>query len=212
LYDDRFDVGKQVIAPFLWKNKINKIDLLILTHPDPDHLNGLIFVARYFNVDELWDSGQEGSSPAFQELMAIVKDQGIRRTPLFRGDPPREMNGVIVQFLHPPKEEEGQRHPELFSRSTTNNRSMVLRLVFGREAFLFAGDIEKEAESEIVQSGIEIASPILKVPHHGSLSSSTPQFVARVRPEIAIINVRQRNPFLPAERFLNGMKILAAKS
>ena len=88
---------------------------------------------------------------------------------------------------------------------------MVLRLVFGREAFLFAGDIEKEAESEIVQSGIEIASPILKVPHHGSLSSSTPQFVARVRPEIAIINVRQRNSFLPSREVLERYEDLGCK-
>ncbi len=200
-YDDSFDIGKNVVAPFLWKRKIMRIDFLVLTHPDPDHLNGLKFVARTFKVRELWDSGQESDSPFFQELMTIVKEKGIRRISLFRGDAPQIIDGVIVHPLHPRKEADKPHSGS--QRSKPNNRSLVLRLAFGRQTFLFTGDIEREAEAELIASGVDLESRVIKVPHHGSLTSSTPAFLAEVQPEIAIISARRRSFFsLPSTRII----------
>jgi len=192
-YDDSFDVGKNVVAPLLWKKKIQKVDFLVLTHPDPDHLNGLKFIARTFRVEELWDSGLESDSPYFQEFMSIVQQKGIRRISLFRGNPPRTINGVVVQPLHP-RREAVPVHP-LRRPFKTNNLSLVLRLVFGDQTFLLTGDIEKEAEAELVASGVDLESRVIKVPHHGSLTSSTPRFLSKVHPETAIISAGKKGVF-----------------
>jgi competence protein ComEC len=189
LLANSFDIGRNVVAPFLWKNKIQKIDFLVLTHPDPDHLNGLKFIARTFHVQELWDSGQTSDSPFFRELMSIVRQKDIRRIPLFRGDEPRIVKGVVVQALHPAKEACGARSAS--QRIKANNLSLVLRLGFGRQTFLFTGDIEKAAEAELIASGVELQSRVIKVPHHGSLTSSTPGFLRKVQPEIAVISAGQ---------------------
>ena len=197
-YDDSFDVGKNVVAPFLWKKKIQKIDFLVLSHPDPDHLNGLKFIARTFGVEELWDSGQKRNSRSFGELMGIMRDQGIRRMSLFREDSPQTIHGVVVQPLHPPR---GACQTDRVSpRCTTNNRSLVLRIIFGGQTFLFTGDIEKEAEAEMVAWATDLESRVIKVPHHGSLTSSTIPFLQKVRPEIAVISAGQRGLNRPSSQ------------
>jgi len=209
-YDNSFDIGKNVVAPFLWKNKIQKVDYLVLTHPDPDHLNGLNFIARNFRVEELWDSGQKSDSPAFQELMNIVEQKGIRRVSLFRGEEPRIVNGVVVQPLHPPRKDCSA--TGVSPGCTRNNLSLVLRFVFGDQTVLFTGDIEKEAEAELIASEVSLDSHVIKVPHHGSRTSSTPKFLAKVQPEIAIISVRQRSyRSLPNTKVLKRYERLGCK-
>jgi competence protein ComEC len=201
-YDDRFDIGKNVIAPFLWRKKIQKIDFLVLTHPDPDHLNGLKFIARTFRVDELWDSGLENTSPSFREFMSIVREKDIHRISLFRGDEPRKISGVIVTPLHPWRKV--LQTPGPSPPLKANNFSLVLKLSYGRQSFLFTGDIEADAEAEIAASGVDLKSRVIKVPHHGSLTSSTDRFLSQVQPQVAVVSVGKRGMFhLPNEKVLD---------
>ncbi len=209
-YDDSFDIGGKVIAPLLWKKKIQKIDFLVLTHPHPDHLNGLKFIARNFQVEELWDSGQSGDSPFFFEFMNIVRQKRIQRVSLFRGDKPRMINGVTVHPLHPPRRAE-QAHfgPQSM---TPNDLSLVLKIVFDSQTFLFTGDIEKQAEAGLASSEIDLESRVLKVPHHGSLTSSTTEFLSRVQPQIAIISGRPRRFYrLPSRKVLERYEELGSR-
>lgn len=201
LHDERFDIGKQVIAPFLWRKKICRIDYLVLTHPDPDHLKGLPFIASHFAVGEFWYNGLPSSSEAYLRLVGILKKKGVPSHTLHEDKAPVEINGVRISFLNPPALRPlgwGTQTP-----SFINNQAVVLKVRFGRVAFLLTGDVEKEAEQRMIETGHPLESTVLKVPHHGSLSSSSSPFIDAVRPAFAIISVGEHpSVHLPHEEVL----------
>ncbi len=200
-YDDRFDVGRNVVAPVLWKKRITTLHYLVLTHPHPDHLNGLKFIANSFKVNEFWENGQQYSSVPYLELMDIVARRQIRRTVVHDASPLRWINGVKVEVLNPPPP--GMMHGGN-PGSTTNNRSIVLKITHKNHRFLLTGDIEEEAEAQLVQSKKDLRSDVLKVPHHGSQTSSTRRFLEAVKPSQALFTVGFRNIFnLPSAKILN---------
>ncbi|MDI7259439.1 MAG: DNA internalization-related competence protein ComEC/Rec2, partial [Thermodesulfobacteriota bacterium] len=102
LHEDRFDIGKNVIAPFLWKKKIRRIDTLVLTHPDPDHLKGLNFIASQFKIGRFWDNGLRGDSEFYLELEKTLQRRKIDRFPLNENINSQMINGVEISFLNPP--------------------------------------------------------------------------------------------------------------
>jgi competence protein ComEC len=194
LYDDRFDIGKSVVAPFLWNKKIRKIDTLVLTHPDPDHLKGLNFIASHFSIGQFWESGLRVASESFLHLERTLLEKGVKRVSLNEKSSIQEISGVYVSVLNPapfPVDEgsfKGER-----GRSMTNNCSLVLKLQFRNTGVLLAGDVEKEAEVRILRQGHPVRADLLKIPHHGSLSSSTVAFLEKVKPAYAVLSVAQRN-------------------
>jgi competence protein ComEC len=191
LYDDRFDVGKKVIAPFLWGKKIRRIDTLVLTHPDPDHLKGLIFIASQFSIGQFWDNGFQTESDSYLQLKKILAEKKIRTESLSEKTPPQVINGVEISFLNPPAWDPPQRNAQ--SLSNLNNSSLVMKLRFKNISILLTGDIGKEAEGRILRKDYPLGSDILKIPHHGSSSSSSPLFLERVKPTYAILSVGERN-------------------
>jgi len=191
LHENRFDIGKNVIAPFLWNKKIRRIDFLVLTHPDPDHLKGLNFIASHFSIGQFWDNGLRGDSESYQQLEKTLSRRRIERFSMNENSPPQMINGVQISFLNPPaKVTSYEGHP---SSSLLNNHSMVLRVQFKNIAVLLAGDIERDAEYRMVREGYPLHADVLKVPHHGSYSSSTLHFVQRVKPRYAVLSVGERN-------------------
>jgi len=190
LYEDRFDVGKIVIAPFLWKKKIRKIDTLVLTHPDPDHLKGLSFIASQFSIGQFWDNGFQTESESYLQLKGILSEKKIMTQSLNEETPPQIINGVEISVLNPPVRNTTQKkvyHGDL------NNSSLVLKLRFKNVSVLLAGDIGKEAEERILKKGGLLRADIIKIPHHGSSSSSSPIFLDRVKPTYAVLSVGERN-------------------
>ena len=188
--DDPFDIGQHVIAPFLWSKKIRGIDYLVLTHPDPDHLNGLNFVASHFRVGQFWDNGIKTESEPYGRLHETLAAKKVERISFNQTSPPREIEGVQVFFCNPGNEgkfSDGERKV-----SFHNNHSLVMRLQFHQVAILLAGDIEKEAEYKIIRSRQSLQADVLKVAHHGSSSSSTLSFLERVNPTHAMISVGAR--------------------
>ena len=191
LHEDRFDVGKNVIAPFLWKKKIRRIDTLVLTHPDPDHLKGLNFIASQFSIGQFWESGFQTESEPYLQLKKILREKKIKTQSLNEGTPPQVIHGVEISVLNPPVWNATQRAVQ--NLSDLNNSSLVIKLRFKNVSALLAGDIGKEAEGRMLRKDYLLRSDVLKIPHHGSSSSSSSAFLERVKPKYAILSVGERN-------------------
>jgi competence protein ComEC len=191
LYEDRFDTGKNVIAPFLWEKKIRRIDTLVLTHPDPDHLKGLNFIASQFSIGQFWDNGCQTQSEPHLQLKETLRAKKIKAQSLNEETPSQIINGVELSVLNPPAWNSTQGQIE--NRLNLNNSSLVMRLQFKNVSMLLTGDIEKEAEGRISRKDCPLRSDILKIPHHGSSSSSSLPFLNRVKPTYAVLSVGERN-------------------
>ena len=190
-YDDRFDMGKNVIAPFLWNHKIRRIDYLVLTHPDPDHLKGLNFIASHFRIGQFWGTGLRTGSESYLHFEKTLEEREIETLVLNDRTPPLGVEGVVVSFLNPPKIAELHRVSQ--DRNLLNNSSLVMRLQFRNVSLLLAADIGQETEYRMMREGYLIKSDLLKIPHHGSASSSSPAFLERVKPTYAILSVGEGN-------------------
>lgn len=184
------DPGARVILPLLRARRRSRIDVIVLTHPHPDHFTGLLEVIRRVPVGELWDTGQgeaDGAGATYAELLAEARARGvIIRRPAELCDA-RDVGGARVEVLAP--------CPGFNPDRGANDNSLVLRVVFGKRAALFVGDAEREAERTLLESGAELRADFLKVGHHGSRTSSSPDFLARVRPSVATISTGVRNRF-----------------
>jgi competence protein ComEC len=190
-YEDRFDIGRNVIAPFLWNKKVGKVDYLVLTHPDPDHLKGLNFVASHFRIGQFWSTGLATGSEAYLQLEETLTKKNMQRSILNDKIPPLTIEGVKVSFLNPPESGEVQRISQ--NRMLTNNSSLVMRIEFKNITFLLTADIGQEVEDRMMREGYSLTADLLKIPHHGSASSSSPPFLERVKPAYAILSVGERN-------------------
>ena len=188
-----FDIGEKVVAPVLLKRKIKNLDIVVLTHPHPDHLNGLVSLVRDFKVNEVWTNGEHTASETFKELEDIIAEKGIRKLLVSSAQTNRKMEEVIIEVLHPPPSAVYKRDKP--SHILINNHSLVMRLVHKNVSILFTGDICEAAESDLLKNSSALKSTMLKVPHYGSKTSSSIPFLKAVDPSIAILSVGYNNIF-----------------
>ncbi len=181
-----FDPGERLVAPFLWSKKIMHVDLVALSHPDRDHFGGLIFLVRNFSPSEFWTSGVASPDLTYARLLDAVRGVGARSSVCGSAAPPRKIGGVAVSCLWPA--------PDIHERKD-NNQSMVMRLAYRGAVVLFTGDLEDKGEREMIATGADLRASILKVPHHGSKTSSSAQLIAAVRPRVAVISLGYHNRF-----------------
>ena len=177
-------------AAFLKYLGMKSIDALVLSHADSDHAGGTDYLAARFKVKEMWDSGRiicpEGNST------------GIVRRILERGDiivassPQREVKGYKVYVLHPYREFYAMNGD---SDNGGNDSSLVLKIEGRNKSFLFTGDIEEEAQEDIIHLGKWLKSDVIKVPHHGGRTSAYKPFYDAASPEIAVISVGRDNAY-----------------
>ena len=178
-----------------------KIELLILTHPDADHLNGLIEVLKKYEVGAVLENGIADSSAGYAFWHQLLKE---KRVPVFiahRGQTIKIADNFQIKILAPLAEIAGQ------SFSNTNNTSVVGKIIYGRNSILFAGDAEKVEEAQLIFSRADLKARILTIGHHGSKNSSGADFLAAVGAQTAVIQVGLNNRYgHPAQETLDRLK------
>ncbi len=178
-----------------------KIDLLILTHPDADHITGLVSVLEYYNIGRILFSGLTKDTAIYQKWQDLIEDKEIPLTVAQAGQQIILQEGIVMKILWP-----DQSLLESFSEPC-NNVSIVGQLIYGRTEFLLTGDIEKKVESHLLKENWPLESDILKVAHHGSKTSSSYDFLKAVNPQIAVISVGEKNRYKhPHEEVLERLK------
>jgi len=188
-----FDVGRNVVAPYLWHRRIHRLDAMILSHAHPDHFRGFAFIAAQFPVREFWYPGIPTQDPEFLSLMETLAQRGIPALGPRELSSPRLTQGVEIALLHPPPDHRAVNGT--YTYADHNKLSLVLHLRYKQISFLFPGDIDREAEERLLTlPGFGTAQVVL-VPHHGSRSSNTLSFLERLRPEMGIFSVGFGNPF-----------------
>lgn len=185
--------GKYALAPYLWQRRIKKIDLLIVSHPQFDHIGGLPFILKKFKVDTVLTNGETPENKMHHSFQKALHKKDVKIRVL--GTKASVLAIADCQLFFLPAFE------EIFPlRNDLNNRSIVFKLQCPRKqnhpiSFLFTGDIEVEREQQLLAYASMLQSTVLKVPHHGSRSSSRTDFIAAVSPKIAIFSVGQRNRY-----------------
>jgi len=179
------DTGEDVVSPYLWSRGIKRIDVVALTHAHHDHLDGLHAALANFRVRELW-IGRDEETPAFAALLAEARAHGTTIVQQIRGHD-FDWDGVKARVLWPADISEVTK--------PSNDNSLVMTLDDGTVNFLLPGDIEKKVENELVAENAPLKADFLKVPHHGSKTSSTDAFVEAVAPKFAVVSVGDGNQF-----------------
>lgn len=184
------DFGERYLVPTLHRLGVKQVDIMVLTHPHPDHLGGLPAVAEQFQVGEFWQSRVEGQDSAYQRLIqALDRQKTIIRT-LQPDDQPLDEGALKISVCSAPAA--ATRYQD------TNEASLVLRLHYHDFSALLMADAGVEVEQELIRQGIKPVT-LLKVGHHGSNTATSPQFLEALQPQLALISVGANNHFkLPA--------------
>jgi competence protein ComEC len=181
-----FDIGEEVVSETLWARGVRRLDAVALSHAHSDHLDGLFAVLRNFHPQELW-VGKNPGSAEYLRLLAEAKELGIP-VRFYAAGMEFAFGGSRVRALAPPAN-------YVPGESATNNDSLVLRIASGDgSSLLLEGDAETAPEEGMVAAG-GLSSTLLKVGHHGSLTSTTPEFLSAVHPKVAMISVGRNNHY-----------------
>jgi competence protein ComEC len=204
---ERFDMGRGVVAPYLWNRGIRSIDHVVATHPQLDHVGGLAYVLRHFKVGYFWGTGDTREEPFYQRLQQALAQQGLTEQVARNQQEIGSSGECRLLTLNPPDITEAQELPagRRMEGHMLNNRSIVLQLTCGTHRMLFAADVEQEALWRMSQNSISERVDVVKVPHHGAGSSLQPDWLEHVNPRYAVISVGRHNSYgHPAQNVLDA--------
>ncbi|HLP44167.1 MAG TPA: ComEC/Rec2 family competence protein [Candidatus Nanoarchaeia archaeon] len=169
-----------------WYDK--SIDMIIVTNPDKDHIGGFIDVLKRFKVNKFLEPGTENKTLTNSTLHDLVESNGIEKLRAVRGmnivlD---EKKGIVLSVLFPDRD---------VSEESSNDGSIVMRLIYGETEVMLTGDASLQVEREVLEHAEAIQSDILKVGHHGSRTSTSKEFLETVRPAFAVISLGRANKY-----------------
>ncbi|MDX2251717.1 MAG: DNA internalization-related competence protein ComEC/Rec2 [Nitrospira sp.] len=191
---ERFDMGRGVVAPFLWNRGIAHLDHVVGTHQQLDHVGGLIWILRHMSVGRYWGNGVERSERFATDLTATLNSREIPQSVAVRGRDLLQSGPCRARILNPWEEVpigQGRVHAD---GTTLNNQSIVSRLECGAHAVLFAADIEIDGLRRLGEDGRRPVT-VVKVPHHGAKSSFDRGWIGEIRPQYAVFSVGQGNSY-----------------
>ncbi len=180
------DIGEDVVSNYLWTRSIKRLDVVAMTHAHEDHMGGMGSVLRNFRPRELW-TGAVQESPEWIGVRETAKELGIPIREM-RRQAPFSYGGARVTVLAPDAEYQAVTLPK-------NDDSLVMRFEYGATSFLLTGDMEKKIEEQLFYEGLLTHADVLKVGHHGSRTSSTPDLLDAVRPAFGVVSVGYENSY-----------------
>lgn len=205
LFSDRFDVGRDLVSPVLTSNNLPRLDFIAVTHPDRDHLKGLLFIADNYTVGAAYtaqpepiDTPQpESSRPLAEAFGAILASRGIPRHTLHAGNVLPLADGLTLEVLAPAP-----------GVTPSGNDGLVFRLVLnGHGLALLPGDAEAPYLRALLRSGADLSADVLVLPHHGSSGSLVPALYDAVSPRLAIASAGAYNPYrLPSRKVRDALE------
>lgn len=178
------EMGSKVVD-YIKSQGINKIDIIIATHPHSDHIGGLPAVIKNFEIGKIYAPKVTHTTKTYENFLNAVKDKGLKIIAAKAGMDLDLGEGITAKMLAPNSEE----------YNNLNNYSVVVKVTYKNNSFLFTGDAEEESEQEMLAKGYDLKADVLKVGHHGSNTSTTPAFLKAVNPKYAVISVGKNNTY-----------------
>lgn len=186
--EDRIGIAEAAVMPYLWYRGIKRLDWIAASHGDADHVEGFADIFRSFEIGQVVRAVDSSHWRDLPDLFnQAVRSSQLPIWCLKQGDG-WEIDGVNIEVLSPVGDDQSV-------AMSDNNQSLVLRVRFGQRSFLLTGDIEKQAEARLVRAIDDLHADVLKVAHHGSKTSSTAEFLERVKPQHAVISVASPSLF-----------------
>ncbi len=199
VYTNQFDAGRSIVLPFLDWTGASTLNAVIMTHPDMDHMGGLLSVVqRIPSLRFLWNPVQANVFH-LEKILSATQISGARVESVSRESEPIALGCAVLTFLN----KAFPSYQDSHSRYNVNNYSVVCRLDHGQSSFLFTGDLQREGEQELLESGLPLKATVLKVAHHAGNTGTTRRFVEAVRPDIAVISAEH-----PPVRGLPNMDVI----
>lgn len=193
----RLDMGRAVIGPYLWNQGIRRLDHVVATHPQWDHVGGLPWVLDTFEVGQYWDNGVSRPERFFSRLHLAVKSAGLQEQITTAGTVIVSPGPCSLTVLSPSRSQRAERYGSwtVSSGKDLNNRSLVIRLECGQHSFLFTADVEQQSLDELLHVSNGFSARIVKVPHHGAKSSLNREWVNRLQAEAMVVSVGAHNRY-----------------
>jgi competence protein ComEC len=199
-----FDIGDRVVAPVLRAAGVRRLDVLALTHGDPDHIGGAPAVLTEFRPREVWEGIPVPRAAPLQAIHERAQLMGTRLEHVLAGER-RSIDGVEVDVRHPPA-------PDWERQKVRNDDSLVIELRWHDVSVLLTGDIGRVPERDLARTLSPAAVRIVKIPHHGSLTSSSPEFVNAIHARVAVVSAGRNNHFgHPAPEVLDRYRASGAE-